>query len=114
MKNTLLIAGVVVVLISAGFAVNSPSSAVSPHRQNVTANHPAISPGEGAPMPLCQPGHNCDQTLRETAGEGAPMPLCQPGHNCDQTLRETAGEGAPMPLCQPGHNCDQTLRETAM
>ena len=41
-----------------------------------------LSPGEGSPMPLCPPGHNCNGQLREMAGEGSPMPLCRPGQNC--------------------------------
>jgi len=57
-----------------------------------------LPPGEGAPMPLCPPGQNCDGQLRQMAGEGAPMPLCPPGQNCDGQLRQMAGEGAPMPL----------------
>ena len=60
-----------------------------------SSNRAALSPGEGAPMPLCPPGQNCTGQLRQIAGEGAPMPLCPPGQNCTGQLRHVASDGSP-------------------
>ena len=129
MKNTLVVT--LAALMSVGIAcagVNSlPITNSAPERiaqassayslcasQDVCSpNRAAISPGEGAPMPLCPPGQNCTGQLRQIAGEGAPMPLCPPGQNCTGQLRQIAGEGAPMPLCPPGQNCTGQLRQIA-
>jgi hypothetical protein len=111
MKNTLVVA--LATLMSVGIAcagTNSlPTRNIAPARiaqasssyplcagdDVCSANRPAISPGEGSPMPLCPPGNNCTGQLRQIAGEGSPMPLCPPGNNCTGQLRQIAGAGMP-------------------
>ncbi|MGA3318418.1 MAG: hypothetical protein ABSC64_18520 [Candidatus Korobacteraceae bacterium] len=47
------------------------------------------------------------QQLKLQASDGAPQPLCAPGHHCDiQQLKLQASDGAPQPLCAPGYHCD--------
>ena len=118
MKKVLVIVAVLL-FGSVTFATNAPNNAISSAGSQLqqvhaiastplTTENVAMAPGEGGPLPTCQPGH-CTQNnnLREVAGEGGPLPTCQPGH-CTQNnnLREIAGEGGPLPTCQPGH-CTQ-------
>jgi hypothetical protein len=128
MKNTLVVA--LAAVMSVGIACAGTNSLPTPTTASVSitqASSPslctgqavcdsarvALSPGEGSPMPLCPPGHNCTGQLRQIAGEGSPMPLCPPGQNCTGQLRQIAGEGSPMPLCPPGQNCTGQLRQIA-
>jgi len=109
MKNILIATFASLMLATfAGAATNSlPAAMAAPaiHHQAAssvkpcngpapcTANQAALAPGEGSPMPVCQPGQQCNDDLRLTAGEGSPMPVCQPGQQCNDDLRLTAGEG---------------------
>ena len=91
---TLLLAGVACAANNA----TSPNASSSHVLQSSTKA--TLAPSEGSPMPVCQPGHNCNDSVRLTASEGSPMPVCQPGHNCNDSLRLSASEGSPMPVCQ--------------
>ncbi len=129
MKNVLVISLAALMFAGVACAATGSPTTSALGRPNVTDNSSSVShcnvrgvckssqaelaPGEGAPMPLCPPGMNCGDQLRQIAGEGAPMPLCPPGMNCGDQLRQIAGEGAPMPLCPPGMNCGDQLRQIA-
>src|ERR1700683_3254169 len=108
-------------VLSAGttFAATNPLSASSSQptiQATATINTGgALKPNEGAPIPVCQPGH-CPPSLQPQliANEGAPIPVCQPGH-CPPSLQPQliANEGAPIPVCQPGH-CPPSLQPQLM
>ena len=101
MKNSLIVAIAVLTLAGMCCAANNASTAVKiavvnpqsalstsdcgTHAPCASATN-VIAPGEGAPMPVCQPGQNCGDPVR-IAGEGAPMPVCQPGQNCGDKLQ---------------------------
>ncbi len=96
MKNALSVVVVVLVFVSLCFAANTYSAPAAPagtvQANNIsldrvpgTAKQVSIAPGEGSPMPSCQPGH-CQDSLRMIGGEGSPMPSCQPGHCQDSLL----------------------------
>ena len=110
MKNVLVITLATLLFAGVACAATNSLNTADIARPAVTANSQAnsncdaqgvcrssqaeLAPGEGSPMPLCPPGHNCDD-LRQIAGEGSPMPLCPPGHNCDD-LREIPSAGWPV------------------
>ena len=93
MKNRVIVVAVVVILAAFSFAADnsslpSPDFAVSFSNvmtQAITSRATA-APGEGGPLPICQPGHNCDGS-RQIAGEGAPLRGCQPGYSCGDQVR---------------------------
>ena len=99
MKNILTVTFATLLLASVACAATNSlpiannAPAIAAHQSSRTA----LSPGEGSPIPTCQPGHKCQDDLREVAGEGSPMPVCQPGHHCPD-LREIAGEGLKLSL----------------
>ena len=68
----------------------------------------SLVPGDGSPMPVCQPGKDCNNDqFQLRAGDGSPMPVCQPGKNCNNDqFQLRAGDGSPMPVCQPGKDCN--------
>jgi hypothetical protein len=121
MKNIAIATLATLMLATVAFAATNAQPATSTvYNQNISAapcsgtapcaSQTALAPSEGSPMPVCQPGHNCNDDARLTASEGSPMPVCQPGHNCNDDVRLIASEGSPMPVCQPGHNCNDDVR----
>jgi hypothetical protein len=102
MKNSLIVAIAVLTLVGMCCAANNASPAVkiavvNPQSALLTSDcgthapcasaTAAMAPGEGAPMPICQPGQNCGDPVVQIAGEGAPIPICQPGQNCGDRLQ---------------------------
>ncbi len=71
-------------------------------------NQSALAPGDGSPIPSCDPGKKCnrvDDQLQLRAGDGSPIPSCDPGKKCnrvDDQLQLRAGDGSPIPSCDPG------------
>ena len=57
---------------------------------------------------LCGLGDVCGGTLSDfSPGDGSPMPVCQPGKGCNNDqFQLRAGDGSPMPVCQPGKGCN--------
>jgi hypothetical protein len=58
---TLLLAGVACAANNA----TSPNNASSSHALQ-SSTKATLAPSEGSPMPVCQPGHNCTDSLRLT------------------------------------------------
>jgi hypothetical protein len=128
MKNSLLTSIATLILVGVSCAATNPSLAAkvavvrsqsiasSMHcttQAPCTSVRAGIAPGEGSPMPICQPGQNCGDPVMQIAGEGSPMPICQPGQNCGDPVMQIAGEGSPMPICQPGQNCGDPVMQIA-
>ena len=119
MKNVLSVTFALVLLAGVACAATNPLPASSslPVAQSstMTGTSGALRPNEGAPIPVCQPGHNCPPSVQQQliANEGAPIPVCQPGHNCPPSVQQQliANEGAPIPVCQPGHNCPPSFQQ---
>ena len=74
MKNALSVVVVVLVFVSLCFAANTSSAPAAPagavQANNIslnqvpeTARQASLAPGEGSPMPSCQPGHCQDPLL---------------------------------------------------
>ena len=105
MRNILAVTFALVMFAGVACAATN-ATPVTPLLPSATSNNAsgqlALLPSEGAPMPLCQPGHQCPPVMQpqQVASEGAPMPLCQPGHQCPPVIQpqQVASEGAPMPL----------------
>jgi len=104
--KTISVTVAVVLLATVSFAAAAPTRAA-----NSVVPAMSSAPQFNSPVSVSSSGSR----VVIVAGEGAPMPVCQPGQrNCSQTLvpqkKLVAGEGAPMPVCQPGQrNCSQTL-----
>jgi len=104
MKNILIatLAAMMLATVASAATNSQPSATIAPtprHQSSIAAkpcngavpcnaNQAALAPGEGDPMPVCQPGHQCSDDLRRIAGEGDPMPVCQPGHQCSDDVRK--------------------------
>ena len=83
MKNALITAIAVLTLVGMSCAISNSSSTatiavVNPQSASFNVDcgthapcvstSVAIAPGEGAPMPICQPGNNCNFQVRQIAG----------------------------------------------
>lgn len=76
---------------------------------NFFVTNPSVMvPGDGSPMPVCQPGKpgcNNDQ-FQLRAGDGGRQPVCAPGENCNNDdFQLRAGDGSPPPVSTSDLSC---------